>query len=49
MLAWAEALTRLAEWDLRQSRIVELMVFGGLSEQDTGEVVGFSARTVKRD
>ena len=28
---------------------MELRFFGGLSEEETGEVLGISARTVKRD
>jgi len=44
-----EALARLAELDPRQSRIVELRFFGGLSVEETAEVLGISARTVKRD
>lgn len=44
-----EALTRLAELDLRQSRVVELRFFGGLSEEQTAEVLGVSSRSVKRD
>jgi len=48
-LAIDEALERLAERDPRQSRIVELRFFGGLSEEETAEVLGISVRTVKRD
>lgn len=44
-----EALNRLAERDLRQSRIVELKFFAGLSEEETGLLLGISTRTVKRD
>ena len=44
-----EALTQLKSWDARQARVVELRFFGGLSEEETGEVLGVSARTVKRD
>ena len=44
-----EALTRLAEWDPRQSRIVELRFFGGLTEDEVAETLGVSTRTVKRD
>jgi RNA polymerase sigma-70 factor (ECF subfamily) len=49
LLALDEALYRLASMDLRQSKIVELRFFGGLSEEETGLVLGLSARTVKRD
>jgi RNA polymerase sigma factor (TIGR02999 family) len=44
-----EALTRLAEIDEQQSRIVELRFFGGLSVEETADVLGVSERTVKRD
>jgi RNA polymerase sigma factor (TIGR02999 family) len=44
-----EALTRLAALDARQSRIVELRFFGGLSIEETAEVVGISPATVKRE
>ena len=43
------ALNRLAKMDVRQAQIVELRFFGGLTEEDTSEVLGVSARTVKRD
>jgi RNA polymerase sigma factor (TIGR02999 family) len=49
ILALDEALSRLAEWGPRQSRVVELRFFGGLSEEETGEVLEISTRTVKRD
>jgi RNA polymerase sigma-70 factor (ECF subfamily) len=44
-----EALERLAKLDARQSRIVELRFFGGLSVEETSECLGVSAKTVKRD
>jgi len=44
-----EALNRLAEWDPRQARIVELLFFAGLTVEETAHVLGISARTVKRD
>lgn len=44
-----KALTRLAEKDARLARIVELRFFGGLTEEEIGEVLGVTARTVKRD
>jgi len=49
ILALDEALDRLARLDERQSRIVELRFFAGMSEEETGHVLGISARTVKRD
>jgi RNA polymerase sigma factor (TIGR02999 family) len=49
ILALDEALDRLAKLDERQSKIVELRFFAGMSEEETGHVLGISARTVKRD
>ncbi len=49
ILALDEALNRLAKLDERQSKVVELRFFAGMSEEETGEVLGISARTVKRD
>ena len=44
-----EALTALAEIDERKSRVVELRYFGGLSVEETAEVLQVSANTVLRD
>lgn len=44
-----EALDRLAELDARQARVVELKYFGGLSIEETAEVLGVSNATVKRE
>ena len=44
-----DALSALAEFDPRKSRIVELKFFGGLSEEGIAEVLGTSLRTVQRD
>ena len=49
MLDLDRALTQLSETDPRLNRVVELRVFGGLSESETAEVLGLSARTVRRD
>lgn len=49
LVALDDALKRLAKIDARRSKIVELRFFGGLSEEETGAVLGISARTVKRD
>ena len=49
LLALELALDRLAEMSPRQRRVVELRYFGGLSEQETAEVLNVSAITVKRD
>jgi RNA polymerase sigma factor (sigma-70 family) len=40
---------RLAEMDPRQSQIVELRVFGGLTVEEAAKVLGLSATTVKRE
>jgi RNA polymerase sigma factor (TIGR02999 family) len=49
VLALDEALERLAEFDPQQVRIVELRYFGGLTIEETAEVVGISPATVVRE
>jgi len=49
LVALDESLQRLAELDPRQSQIVECRFFGGLSIEETAEVVGVSTATVKRE
>jgi RNA polymerase sigma factor (TIGR02999 family) len=49
LVALDDALKALAEIDPRQSRIVELRYFAGLSIEDTAEVLQISPATVKRD
>jgi RNA polymerase sigma-70 factor, ECF subfamily len=49
LLKLDEALERLSKLDARQSRIVELRFFGGLSIEETAEFLGISPKTVKRD
>src|SRR5262249_40431492 len=44
-----EALDRLATLDPRLGQVVECRFFGGLSEEETAEVVGVTERTVRRD
>jgi RNA polymerase sigma factor (TIGR02999 family) len=44
-----DALTALAKFDARQSRIVELRFFGGLTIEETAEALGISPATVKVD
>jgi len=44
-----DALVALAAFDAQQSQIVELRFFGGLSIEETAEVIGISPATVKRD
>jgi RNA polymerase sigma-70 factor (ECF subfamily) len=43
------ALQRLAEFDPRKAKIAELRFFGGLSLEETGQVVDASVATVERD
>ena len=49
MLDLDRALTRLAEQDERQARVVELRFFAGLTVEQTAEVMAISEKTVKRD
>jgi RNA polymerase sigma-70 factor, ECF subfamily len=44
-----QALDRLANLDGRQAKVVELKYFGGLSIEETAEVLGVSNATVKRE
>ena len=49
LLALDEALNALAEIDPEQSRIVELRYFGGLTIEETAEVMKSSPATIKRE
>lgn len=49
LMALDDALNRLAARDIRQSKIVEMRFFGGLSIDETSEVLKVSPRTVKRE
>ena len=49
VVALNDALEALAEVNERQGRIVELRFFGGLSVEETAEVLNVSRETVKRD
>ncbi len=49
LVALDEALEALAKKDSRKSQIVELRFFGGLSVEETAEVLKVSPRTVKRE
>jgi RNA polymerase sigma factor (TIGR02999 family) len=49
LLALEEALTRLAAIQPRKGSVVELRFFGGLSVEETAEVLGVSRLTVIRD
>jgi len=49
LLALDEALNRLALLDVQQSRVVELRFFGGLTMEETAEVLQISTATVGRE
>lgn len=49
VVALDDALKTLSEMDPQQGKVVELKFFGGLSIEDTAEVLGISSSTVKRD
>ena len=49
ILALDEALQKLSALDERKGRVVELRYFGGLSVQETAEVLAVSPVTVARD
>ena len=49
LLALDEALTRLAKMDQQQAQIVELRYFGGLTIEETANVMKISPATIKRD
>jgi len=48
MIALDRALSNLATLDANQAQLVELRFFGGLSVEETAEVLGVSPATVKR-
>jgi len=49
VVALDDCLKRLAEMDPQQSRIVELRFFGGLTIEETAEVLKLSPATIKRE
>jgi RNA polymerase sigma factor (TIGR02999 family) len=49
LVALDEALARLAELDERLVRVVECRFFGDLTEEETAQALGVTARTVRRD
>jgi RNA polymerase sigma factor (sigma-70 family) len=49
LLELDEALKRLAALNDRLARVVECRYFGGLTEEETAEALGITARTVRRD
>lgn len=49
LLAVDEALEKLTAMDARKGRVVELRFFGGLTEEETAEVMKISVPTVQRE
>jgi len=49
LVALDDALNRLAAFDARKGQVVELRFFGGLSVEETAEVLKVSPETVMRD
>lgn len=49
ILALNEAIDKLAKLDVRQSKIIELHFFGGLTFEEIAEVLSVSERTAKSD
>lgn len=49
LLALDEALERLGELERRLAQVVECRFFAGLTEDETADVLGVTARTVRRD
>ncbi len=49
LVALDQALARLEEMDPRRAKVVEMRFFGGMTEDEIGEVLGTSRRTVRRD
>jgi RNA polymerase sigma factor (TIGR02999 family) len=49
LLALDDALETFAQLSPRQAKLVELRYFGGLTEEETAEVLKISVRTVRRD
>ena len=49
LIAVDEALNELSRIDPRLSRVVECRFFGGLTDEETAEILGVTARTVRRD
>ena len=49
LVALDDALTSLAQLDQRRARVIELRIFGGLTMEEAGEVLGLSPQSVRRD
>ena len=48
LIALDDALVKLAALDSEQGQVVELRFFGGLTEEETAEVLSVSSRTIHR-
>lgn len=49
LIALDDALNALAQIDQRRAKVVELKIFGGLTIEESAEVLGMSPQTVRRD
>ena len=49
VIALDEALTRLAQVDARRARVIELLVFGGLTMDEAAEILALSPQSIRRD
>lgn len=49
LLQLDESLRALAQFDQRKSQMVELRFFGGMTIEETAEILGFSPATLKRE
>lgn len=49
ILSLDQALTKLASFDERKARVLEMRAFGGMSVEDTAQALGVSEPTIKRD
>ena len=48
LIALDDALAKLTALDEEQGRLVELRFFGGLTEDETAEVLSVSSKTIQR-
>ena len=49
LLALDEALERLATWDVRKAKLIEMAYFGGYNQPEMAEALGVSLATVERE
>ncbi len=49
LLSLDAALTKLAAFDERKARVLEMRAFGGMTIEDTAQALGLSEPTIKRD